>query len=98
MKKYKREIILKEYNDLVTVKDLKRYFKRNFSKKLSFKHQTGGLLVSGTVGTLTSDILDITTRMINLFDSIEDLFDYVSNDVNLNAGVQYTSGAFSGLN
>jgi hypothetical protein len=91
MKHFKREKILKECNDLITIKDIKRYFKRNFG-------QTGGLGVSGNVGTLTGDILNIPTRMLNLFDSIEDLFDYVANDVDLNAGVQYTSGAFSGLN
>ena len=91
MKRFKREKILKECNDLVTIKDIKRYFKRNFG-------QIGGLGVSGDVGTLTGDILDIPTKMVDLFDSIEDLFNYVSNDVNLNAGVAYTSGAFSGLN
>lgn len=100
-KKYNREKILKECNDLITVKQFKRYI-----KKLHKSNQKGGsstinwsnLGASGNIGTLIDDVVALVPGVVNVVDEMGDLFDYVSNDVSLNAGTTYTSGTFSGLN
>lgn len=92
-KKYDRKKILKECNDLITIKQFKRYIKKLRNKK-------GGapIGVTGDVGTLLGDVTALIPGVTDVIDEMGDLFDYVSNDVNLNSGTTYTSGAFSSLN
>ena len=97
-KKYDREKILKECNDLITVKQFKRYIKKLRNSKKSRTQKGGDIGTSGSIGTLISDVGALIPGTIDVIDEITDLFNYVSNDVNLNAGTTYTSGTFSGLN
>lgn len=100
-KKYNRKQILKECNDLITIKQFKRYI-----KKLRNINQKGGnstinwsnLGTSGNVGTLIDDVIALIPGVTNVVDEMGDLFDYINNDVSLNAGTTYTSGTFSDLN
>ncbi len=93
-KKYNREKILKECNDLITIKQFKRYI-----KKLCKSNQKGGNTgTTGDITTLIDDVSALVPGVINVVDEMGDLFDYVSNDVSLNAGTTYTSGTFSDLN
>ena len=92
-KKYNRDKILKECNDLITIKQFKLYI-----KKVSNKKGGSSIGVTGDVGTLLGDVTALIPGVTDVIDEMGDLFDYVSNDVNLNAGTTYTSGAFSSLN
>ena len=91
-KKYDRKKILEECNNLITMKQFKRYIKKLHSQK------GGNIGTSGNIGTLIDDVGALVPATINVIDEITDLFDYVSNDVDLSAGITYTSGAFSSLN
>lgn len=97
-KKYDRKKILEECNDLITVKQFKRYIKKLRNTKKSRTQKGGDIGTSGSIGTLISDVFALIPSTVDVIDEMGDLFDYVSNDVNLNSGTTYTSGTFSGLN
>ena len=97
-KKYDRKKILEECNDLITVKQFKRYIKKLRNTKKLRTQKGGDIGTSGSIGTLISDVIALIPGTVDVIDEMGDLFDYVSNDVNLNSGTTYTSGTFSGLN